>query len=365
MDFSVDLIQRIRTQIGLEPDSDEAFSMLHPSGNDHLVQFYFKNLDEAYFEFDEWDRHNLFLCDLTKGLGFEFVLDEDGQFATLRLSEASQVRTVEAIMDLRDDYLVTIYYFGDAKTSQRFNQQLMATERLCPCYVGTVLMEQLICELETINRVDYEFEQLSSSFLEPVVLKGSVIGKLSQTVFGQYTQNYRSFFNIKSIGGQLSDDTQGHILFFSGGMIQMTDCRLSDVMKLSSQLFYLLRMKYKSLVEKCLMTWETTDGTQKSLLTGNLIEICLGQSMDKVDGLLKFLTRGDKTLTLMGISERVSRKLWSIKTVHVETGARVECEISTAMLRVYLMDRLSIPLLDKIEDFLQRHITVDFENLVY
>ena len=75
MEFANDLTVRIRKQIGLELESDEAFSLLQPVGNEHMAQFFFKNLPEEYLELDTWDRHHLYLCDLTAGLDFEFVLD--------------------------------------------------------------------------------------------------------------------------------------------------------------------------------------------------------------------------------------------------------------------------------------------------
>ncbi|MCG8337093.1 MAG: hypothetical protein MJE63_21550 [Proteobacteria bacterium] len=365
MEFASDLLERIRKQIGLEPASDDAFTLLHPTGNEHSVQFFFKNLPEEFLEFETWDKHNLFLCDLTAELDFDFALDEDGRFASLSLNGSTQSKSVEAVMDLRDDYLVTIYYFGDSKTSTRVNQQLIATERIFPCYLGAQILEQLICELDTITRVEYDFEQQQGAFMEPVILKGTINGPPAQTIYNQYLHSYKPYFNIKCICGHLTDDAQGNLVFHVYGMIQVDDCRLSDFMNIVKQLYLLLRMKYQNLVDKCVIRWESADGNKATRFTGNVIEIWLGKPVDKLDGLLRFLTRGDKSIQLFGISERVTRKLWSIKSIHVNTGAKVELELSANMLRIYLADRRSIPILDKIEDFLQKHVTIDLENLVY
>ncbi len=365
MEFANDLLERIRKQIGLELASDEAFTMLQPAGNEHSVQFFFKNLSDEYLEFETWDKHNLFLCDLTAELEFDFMLDDDGRFATLSQNGTTQSKSVEAVMDLRDDYLMTVYYFGDSKTSSRINQQLIATEKIFPCYIGSQILKQLICVLETITRIEFDFEQQQAMFLEPVILKGTINGPPSQTIYGQYLHSYKSYFNIKYICGHLTDDAQGNLVFHASGLIQVDDCRLSDFMNTVKQLYLLLRIKYQILVDKCLIKWEPTADNKSTQLKGNVIEIWLGKPVDKVDGLLRFLTRGDKSIQLFGISERISRKLWSIKSIHVNSGARVEMELSSNMLRVYLANRKSIPILDKIEDFLQRHVTIDFENLVY
>jgi hypothetical protein len=365
MEFISDLTERIRKQIGLDLASDEAFSMLQPTGNEHLVQFFFKNLPDEYLEFEIWDRHHLFLCDLASDLEFEFRLDTDGRFAVLSLNNDQQQKAIEAVMDLRDEYIVPVYYFGDSRASLRLNQQLLATEKISPCYLGASLIEQMICELETITRFEYDFEQQQSVFQEPVILKGIINGNPAGLMYSQLSQNYRSYFNIKSVCGRLTDDAQGNLVFHTNGLIQVDDCRLSDFMKIVKQLYLLLHMKYKSLVEKCLITWELTVDNRSTQLKGNAVEIRFGNPVDKLDGLLRFLTRGDKSLNLFGISERVSRKLWSIKSIQVETGAQIEIELSATLLRLYLKNRMSIPVLDRIEDYIQRHITIDFENLVY
>lgn len=365
MDFAEGLIARIKKQIGLELASDEAFSILKPTGNDHLVQFIFKNLAEEYLELDPWDRHHLFLSDITKGLDFEFELDENGEFAYLKPSIQVQAKPIEAIMDLRDDYLIIIYYYGDAKVSHRLNQHLLAADSIHPCHVGTVIFEQLICELDSINRIEYEFEQNQSMHIEPVVLKGCVNGDLAQTVYAQHLNNFKQYFNIKSICGLLTDNAQGNTIFCASGSIQMDDCKLSDSIKIANQLYLLLRMKYKNLVESCLVAWDTENSNKCSPLSGNLIEIWFTNPIDKLDGLLKFFTRGDKNLLLFGVTERVSRKLWSVKAIQVDSGARVELELASNMVRIYLMGKNSIPVLDRIEEYLQRHVTVDFENLAY
>ncbi len=366
MEFETGLTERIREQIGLELASDESFAFFQASGNEHLVQFFFNVLSDEYWELDAWDRYHLFLCDLSSELNVDFVLDDDARFATFSYRNDKPTRTAELVMDLRDDYIIPIYYFGDSKTCLKINQQLVGSKKLHPCYLGSAILEQMICELDTITNFDVDFEQQSVAFQQPVILKGSFSGSPANILYHQYQQHNRSYLNIDKIAGRLTDETQGTIVFHTTGMIQIDDCRLSEFMEVVKQLFLLLRTKYKSLVHKYVLEWVSSPSFRSFELKGNFIEIWLNQPLDSLDSLLRFLARGDKSNPLFGVTERISRKLWSVKSVTADNSiSGIEIEVSSKMLRIYLKDRGSIPILDSIEHYLRRHVAVDYDNFYY
>ncbi|MBU2512178.1 hypothetical protein KJ966_12635 [bacterium] len=309
-----------------------------------------------------WNRHHLFLCDLPTKPDYEFVLDDDGRFATLEHSDSKQSKEVAAVMDLRDDYIVVVYYFGDSKICARINQLLKASPNLHACYLGMSIFEQVVCELEQITHLEFDFEQQSAMFSEPVNLKGTISGQPAQLIYHQYLQNHKPFFNIQSISGRISDESHGKVIFQFDGMAQVDDCRLSDFMQIVKLLFLLLRLKYKSLADKCILKWSGTEEKNYISLDGNMIEFNLNKPIEKLEGLIRYLVKGDKQLLLYGSSERISRKLWSVKSINVNSKSQIELEVSDAMVRVYLKNRTSIPLLDSIEDFIRKHIAADIEN---
>ncbi len=365
MDFINELTERVRLQIGLELTSDENFSFFQPAGNEHMVQFFYKNLSEEYWDLDLWDRHHLFLCDLSTKLDYEFILDDDGKFATLEYPIQKRSKGVAAVMDLRDDYVVVLYYFGDSKICSKINQLLKASPNLHACYLGMPIFEQMICELEQITHLDYDFEQHSTMFLEPVNLRGSISGQPAQLMYHQYLQNYKPYFNIQSLSGRISDESHGKMMFQFDGMVQVDDCRLSDFMQMVKLLFLLLRLKYKSLADKCILKWGASNEKSYISLDGNIIEFWLNKPIEKLEGLIRYLAKGDKQLLLYGSSERISRKLWSVKSIDVGSKSQIEIEVSDSMLRVYLKNRTSIPLLDSIEEYIRKHIAADIENSAY
>lgn len=362
MDFVDHLTNRIRKQIGLEFSVSEEFSFFQPSGSEHLLQFFFKCFPDEYWELDPWDRHHLFLCDISARAGLEFELDDNGEYATIEIKNGRQAKSVHAVMDLRDDYLIIVYYFGDSKQCLKLNQLLINSAELNTCYLGMGIMEQLICELEEINRIDYDFEQLNTMFLKPVCIRGSVTGEPAQLLYGQYITYHKPFFNISSIAGRLSDESQGNLVFHSSGLVQIDDCRLSGFMEKVNLMFLLIRAKYKHLVDQCLMEWKEEFASDAVGLKGNVIEFCFQQPVERLDGLIRYLVKGDRTQQLLGISERVSRKLWSIKTMEIEKKVQLEGEVSDTMVRIYLKKRATIPLLDQVENYIRKHISAEIEG---
>ena len=361
MSFILDLTERIRKLIGLDYFVDEDFSFFQPGGNDHSLQFFFKCLPDEYLELTEWDRHNLFLQDLTAELDIEFDLDEDGRFATYTEKNRKDVKSIQAVMDLRDNFLVIVYFFGDSRLCARFNQKLALTSGLNACYLGSNGLSKIAQNLEKIVGIEFSFEQLSSMFLEPVTMRGVLRGDLAHDTYYSHRETQGSFFNVNSISGHIVDGAQGTMIFNSSGMVQIDACRLSSFLDMANRLHSILRERYQNLVEKCVVGWIENPGTSFLQLNGTFIEIGLKHPMDKLDGLLTFLTRGDKTIQFFGLSERTSRKLWSVKSIEYKSSIPIEFEVADDRVRVFLKHRNSIPFLDHVERFLRTHASAELD----
>lgn len=364
MEFATELTERIRRLIGLESSLGRDYSFFQPGGNEHTVQFFFKNLPAEYLDLGMWDRNNLFLCELSAQLDHEFILDDDGCFATQVTINGKGVKSVQAVMDLRDDYIVTVYYYGESKACLKLNQQLMDVAYLSPCFAGMNFLERLVESLEKITRIEFEFEQYDSMFNDPVCLKGSFCGSPAHRFYYEYLETMPACFAANYICGRITDDTQGEMKFYSHGMLQVDDCRLSGFMEFVDRMFGMLREKYSNLVENCLLSWQSTTNGSADRLSGSFIEIWLQDPLSNCEGLVKYLVRGDKTNPFFGIAERVSRKLWSVKMIEPETQAALEFEISGNLIRIFLKHKGSIPLLNKLEEFLRKHVAANLEGFI-
>ncbi len=364
MAFIFGLTDRIRKLIGLECTLDEDFSFFQSGGNNHSIQFFIKNFTDEYRDLGDWDQRNLFLMDISSELDVEFELDDDSMFAVFEYKNGKETRMVQAIMDLRDNYLTVVYYFGDPKSCQRLNQKLMNCGQLHACFLGSDILEQTAFYIEQIVRIEYKFEQLSSMFLEPVVVQGVLKGEPAHQGFLDFIRSNRSYFNISAIAGHITDGSQGIISFHQKGTIQVDSCRLSSFMEIANRIFTILRNKYQNLMENYVIGWDETQLNGYMELNGNYVEYRLKRPVEKLDGIIRFLTCGDKTINLFGISERISRKLWSIKSTEVNTMRQIEFEISDSVIRAYLKTGDSIPLLDSVEFFLRTHVEADIENTI-
>ncbi|NQU65220.1 MAG: hypothetical protein HQ517_13185 [SAR324 cluster bacterium] len=362
MSILVELKERIQLQFGSGHFHEKDYSFLQPGGNDHLVQFLFKNFSDEYWELDEWNRNHLLLIDIAVALNLQFKLDVDGRFAVLEYPIKGNARPVQAIIDLRDDLLAIVYYFGDIKKCLRLNQQLTQNTFFRPCYIDSAMFFQITEVFERVIGVDYDFEQSSSLFLEPIIMKGQLKGELVHQMFAKFSDRYANYLNICALSGYLIDGAQGSITLFADGAIHTDACRLSSFIEIVSYVLDFLTIKYQALSGNYLIKWQQHPQNRILKLEGNPIEIELPYPVQIVDGLVKYLMNGNKDFLLIGISERVSRKLWSIKSTEIMTAEQIEFEISDNLVRVFLRERRAIPLYDKVEQFLRKHVSAKLEN---
>lgn len=362
MSILVDLKERIQQQFGSGHFHEDDYSFLRPGGNDHLVQFLFKNFSDEYWELDEWDRNHLLLIDIAASLDLQFKLDDNGEFAVLEHPVKGKSRQVQAIIDLRDDLLAIVYYFGDIRKCLRLNRLLTQSTFFHPCYIDSEMFFRIIDVFERIIGVDYDFEQSPALFLEPIVMKGQLKGELVHQMFDQYSDRFANYLNICALSGYLTDGAQGSITLFADGIIRTDSCRLSSFIEVVSYVLDFLLKKYQALSRKYLINWQQRSQNQILRLNGNPIEIELPYAVEIIDGLVKYLTNGNKDSLLLGISERISRKLWSIKSTEVNTAEQIEFEISDSLIRVFLRERRAIPLYDKLEQYLRKRVSAKLEN---
>ncbi len=361
MSFVLELTNRIKKLIGLNHLLEDDLSFFQPGGNDHLAQFFLKSFCDEYWELEAWDRHNLLLMELAAATDIEFVLDEDARFATLVEINSKGVKTIQAVVDLRDEYLAVVYYFGDYKACSKLNRKLFQTSSLHPCYVNSTAFIKIAGHLEKVTLLQCDFEQLPSMFSEPLAMKGVWKGELANGIFSENAAKHHRCFNVDSLAGYIADGARGTMVFSSDGSIKVDTCRLSTFLEMANLLFLILRERYEKLSGRYIVQWNEMPTSSLLRLDGNLIQIPLANPIDRIEGLIDVLSRGGKALRLIGVTERVSRKMWNVKTTELDSFRSLEFDVTDAMIRVFLGNKDSIPLFDKVESFIRRHICAEFE----
>ncbi len=362
MSILVELKERIRRQFGPGHFREDDYSFLQPGGNNHMVQFLYKSFPDEYWELDEWNRHHLLLIDISADLGVQFSLDDDGQFAVLQSKGKGEQRQVQAIIDLRDDLLAIVYYFGDIRKCARVNQQLVQNPLLHPCFIDSDMLFRIIDIFEKVIGVEYHFEQSPTIFLQPVIVKGQLKGDLVHQIFSEYSERFSGYLNLCVLTGFLTDGAQGSITLHSEGTVRTDACRLSSFIEVVTYVLDFLTKKYQTLTRHFLAQWEEHPQQQLMEMKGTAVEIELPFAVEKMDGLIRYLTNGSRDMPFLGISERISRKLWMVKSTDIQTTEQIEFEVSERLIRVFIRDRRAIPLYDKIERFLRRQISASLEN---
>ncbi len=362
MSFLAELKDRIRQQFGPGHFREDDYSFLQPGGNNHLVQFLFKSFPDEYWDLDEWSRHHLLLIDIAAAIDIQFSLDDDGRFAVLQTQGSGGRKQIQAIIDLRDDLLAIVYYFGDIRKCARMNQKLVQSPALHPCYVDSDMLFRIVEVFEKVIGIEYSFEQSPTLFLQPVIMKGELQGELVHRLITDYTEKFAHYLNICALSGFLTDGAQGSITLHADGSVWTDACRLSSFIEIIGYVLDMLVKKYQVLTKSFVMEWDEHPQPRVLELVGNPIEIELPFAIEKMEGLVRHLTNGSKDSLFLGISERVSRKLWSIKSTEVNTTEQIEFEVSDRLIRVFLRDRRAIPLYDRVERFLRTHVSASLEN---
>lgn len=362
MSFLADLTERIRQQFGPGHFHEDDYSFLQPGGNDHLVQFLFKCFPDEYWELDDWNRHNLLLIDLSADLDIQFQLDDDGRFAVLQSKAGEGPKRVQAIIDLRDDLLAVVYYFGDVRKCLRLNLQMSQSPLLHQCYVDSDMLFRIVEVFEKVIGIEYDFEQSSSLFLQPVIMKGELRGDLVHQLFRGYSEQFSKYLNLCSLSGFLTDGAQGSITLLANGSVRTDACRLSSFIEIVGYVLDMLLKKYQTLTHSFVLDWDEHHRSRILELVGNPIEIELPFSIEKIEGLVKYLTNGNKNTPFMGISERISRKLWRIKVTEINTTEQIEFEVSERLIRIFLQNSRAIPIYDRIERFLRHQVCASLDN---
>jgi hypothetical protein len=145
----------------------------------------------------------------------------------------------------------------------------------------------------------------------------------------------------------------------SRGIVQVDVCRLSTFLELANETFTLLRERRSYQESKNVCSLNVTDNREFVRYQGEAIEYGFTRPIDKIEGLLRQFTHGDKSSRFLGISERISRRLWSVKTTEVTTRKQVELEIFDRGIRLYLSRKSDLSLGDQIESYLRKHVCAE------
>jgi hypothetical protein len=348
---------RIRQQVSEGRLLEEDFSFLMPGGNDHLMQFLFKSFAGPYDDFDKCDLHRLELMEILAETGIDFQLDDDGAFATLTVPDGKTRKTIQAVMDLRDEQLIMVYYFGESRSCWLLSQKLLRSKGLHSCYLNPETLRRMTPEFEKVNSVQFAFEQLPTLFLEPTVLKGLVKGERAEEIGARLADRHDFYFAVDRIGGYLSDGARGTVTISAEGLLQGDSCRLDGFIGIAAKLQAELSVKYTELITRHIIVTDRDPSAAMIMVTGSPLELAFPFALDRTDGLSTFLTRGNRWAPFFGTCERRSRRLWGARSTELRTGHQLTVEFSDRFVRVFLPDINAIPVWDQLERFIRQHIS--------
>ena len=133
--------------------------------------------------------------------------------------------------------------------------------------------------------------------------------------------------------------------------------RYKKLLKMVENAFKLLRKRYLAILDHHIISFEQSSENSLFEAKGQPIIIQLTSKIEKVEGLAKFLTKGRRPLSLIGNYERLSPRLWSVKAFDLETIKPMEMEITNDTVTVFLADKSSVPVFDRLELFLQQSVS--------
>lgn len=363
MSFFSPFYDRIQEIIGAKQNFEEDFSFLQPSGNDHLVQFCFRIIPSEYLELSQFDQQHFFLLDLLEETSFDYQLDQDGQFAIYSEKNKKGIKTIQSIMDLRDESIGVVYYFGVAKQCLQLNSQLMQSSKLTACYFNPATLMTISESLSGIRALQYHFEQSTQVFKEPVVLKGAIKGSIVEKAYQNYSDQFKNWFNVIQLSGHTTDGSQGVLTIEANGKLQIDICRLSSFLKIVEKVHTLVTEKYAFILEKHVVNLHEDHNKSSIAVCSSPVEINLPLTIEFIENLAKVLSSGKKPLNLIGLYERISPKLWKVFLTELETAYQIDLEISAQQILIFMNSRWSLPMLDKIECFFRNNIATNFESL--
>jgi len=363
MSFFSPFYDRIQELIGVKQNFEEDFSFLQPSGNDHLVQFSLRMIPSEYLELSQYDQQHFFLLDLLEETGVEYQLDANGEFAIFTEKNKKGIKTIQSVMDLRNESIAVIYYFGVAKPCLQLNSSLMQSTKLTACYLNPSGLMAVSESLSGIRSFQYYFEQSSLIFKEPIVMKGSLKGAIVQDAYQNYCKQFSSWFNIIQLSGHTTDGSQGVMTIDANGKLQIDICRLSSFLIIVEKVFSVLNDKYRFILDKHINNWIGDQHKKSVTVCSCPVQVQLPYAIEFLENLSKTLTVGKKPLNLMGLYERISPKLWKIFITELNTANQIDLEISSQQILIFIHCKWSLPMLDKIENFLRNNIAASFESL--
>ncbi len=362
MVFSSTFIDRISKLVGVTTSGEDEYSFFEPGGNDQFIQFLFLTLPPEYFELDIKDRYLLLLIELNDKIDGNFDLDETNDFAVLVKKNKKGIKTIQAVLDLRHQNLISLYSIGEPKACKNLYKKVLNCVYLNACFVDSEGLIGFAKELEKITGIKYSFEQLPRMHLQPQSLIGTISGDLTQTIFYDQIATQPQRYNINSLTGNTIDGAQGNVTFSANGGLHVDACKLASFFKTSEWLFEYLLQKYQFIADNKLQKWSRTELKSGSKININPIIFRLEYPIDKVDGLIRHLTQAIPPLLFIGTWERVSRVLWKLLITEVPSGQQLNLEFSGSMIRIFLRDINSVPLVDKIESFIRSNISPMISN---
>jgi hypothetical protein len=268
-------------------------------------------------------------------------------------------------MDLRHEDIALIYYLGNKTNCLRLNQKLFAFPHIHHCFLSSPILMGIAKGLASVNSIQYCLEQSTSVFQNPLTMKGEFRGDQANDIYLEFSKNYKNWFNIELLSGYSTDGAQGTLVLNKDGLIHIDVCRLSSLLEIVNQLFSMLRNKYDYLKERHIAHEEGTAQGAFLRFGHSPIEIDLPIPIENIENFAKHLTNGQKPLQLIGISERVSPKLWSVKSTDAVSGEQIEFELSGHKIRIMLKHRRSLFLVDRFERFLRKHTSAHLMSVTF
>lgn len=334
-------------------DEDD-FRFLHKKADYYLTQFFFPIYQKEILELEPEDRTFFWTASLIEQTGLDFQVQEETGF--IQLTKESLPSNTRIFIDLTNPLLGIIYFQGTLKNCQSLNKQLLLADSISPYSISSDLLLRFSKELNQVNELKLTFEQLPDIFGETNIFKTHWKSADVQSLMSEYAEKMPAFFHISLIGGHAPDHLQSLIQADDKGTISTQHCRLSLFLSLVKHLKEQYLEQVQSLSKNYKLSWEPDDSLQRNFLKGQAVEFVFPERIQNPEKLVNHLISGTKPFHAVGLKERVSRELWSVNLVDIQTGHSLDLDVTAEKIKVYAWHSQSLPFIINLQNLLQQVI---------
>jgi len=346
--------QKIQQLAGVDPLADYDESFFQPSGCDHFAQIYLNTLPEELAELEQVDQLYFLVSELSANLGVDLSLEADLPFATYRQVSSQGVAQIQGVFDFSDPLLTFVHLFGQAKALSQWASKIGATGLLQAAKLDRDSMLDARHLLGELQEVQISYEQSAKVFNTPEGLTANFKGPHCAKLLESLLESHPEHVCVEYLEGSGVGMPDSKIKFAKDGSMSANGIKLHFFLELAKSVGAQLGLRYNRFVDQHLFRLDS-DKTW-SQISGSPVIFQFQNPLNQVERLAKALCQGQKQLDCFGHHERLSPNLWEVSLFDTE-GRSLRLELSAKQCAVYLSDRLSVVLLDRLETFLESQVS--------